>query len=98
MKWEVYADESWTHSEPKNRYWTFFGGILGSEPELSKLDTILYKVKIEYDISQEVKWSNISKNNLVYYLKLIETFSIILKKVILSIGKVFFVVAMFTVV
>lgn len=43
---EIYADEAWTHGGlPPNRYWCFFGGIMGLAPDLDRLDTELRAIK-----------------------------------------------------
>ncbi|CAA7613454.1 hypothetical protein MCP1_120001 [Candidatus Terasakiella magnetica] len=35
--YEIYADEAWTHCNPPlNRYWCFFGGIMGRSEDLEQ--------------------------------------------------------------
>ncbi len=72
-KYQIFADEAWTHSTPPpNRYHCFFGGILGSESDVDRLQTALTKIKIRHGILQEVKWSNMSMKNKDYYKELID--------------------------
>ncbi|MCK6569718.1 hypothetical protein L6V77_01250 [Myxococcota bacterium] len=62
---EIYADEAWTHGgEPLNRYWCFFGGILGLESALDRLNTDLGKIKASHQATGEVKWTNVKASNL----------------------------------
>lgn len=72
-KYQIFADEAWTHgTPPPNRYHCFFGGILGLESEVDRLQTALTKIKLSYNITQEVKWSNVSPRNVEYYKELID--------------------------
>ncbi|ARA78335.1 DUF3800 domain-containing protein [Pectobacterium brasiliense] len=72
-KYQIFADEAWTHgTPPPNRYHCFFGGILGLESEVDRLQTALTKIKLSNGITQEVKWSNVSPRNVKYYKELID--------------------------
>ena len=74
-KYQIFADEAWTHgTPPPNRYHCFFGGILGSESDVDRLQTELTKIKMRNGITQEVKWSNVSPENVTYYRELIDCF------------------------
>lgn len=72
-KYQIFADEAWTHgTPPPNRYHCFFGGILGLESDVDRLQTDLLKIKSKHGINQEVKWSNVSSKNVDYYHELID--------------------------
>lgn len=72
-KYQIFADEAWTHgTPPPNRYHCFFGGILGLESDVDRLQTDLLKIKSKYGINQEVKWSNVAFKNVDYYHELID--------------------------
>ncbi|MGJ0628030.1 DUF3800 domain-containing protein [Xenorhabdus bovienii] len=72
-KYQIFADEAWTHgTPPPNRYHCFFGGIMGLESNIDSLQTALMRVKSHFDILQEVKWSNVSPKNELYYIALID--------------------------
>ncbi|MBM7342706.1 DUF3800 domain-containing protein [Pantoea coffeiphila] len=72
-KYQIFADEAWTHgTPPPNRYHCFFGGIFGLESDVDRLQTELTKIKMRNGITQEVKWSNVSPENVTYYHELID--------------------------
>lgn len=63
--YEIYADEGWTHcGQPLNRYWCFFGGILGPEATLERLNTELKKIKADHSVKSEIKWTAVGANNI----------------------------------
>ncbi len=75
MKYEICADEAWTHtSPPLNRYWCFYGGVHGSESDIDRLETELIKVRTGAGRPGEVKWANVSAKNIDYYNALLEVF------------------------
>jgi len=64
-KYEIYADEGWTHGgQPPNRYWCFFGGIFGEESDLERLNTELQKIKAAHEVKSEIKWTKVGANNI----------------------------------
>jgi len=66
--YEIWADEAWTHCGlPLNRYWCFFGGIMGPQSDLERLDIELSKVKSAFNIQGEVAWGNVRGRNLNGY-------------------------------
>ncbi len=73
---EIYADEAWTHIPPtikeQNRYWNFFGGISGPQPDLNRLETLLQKIKIHFGNRAEVKWTNIFSGNIACYKAMVD--------------------------
>lgn len=71
-KLELLADEAWTHnSEPKSRYHCFFGGILGDQADLGRLDTELRKIIGSSKVRAEVKWSNVQSERLPLFKDLV---------------------------
>lgn len=67
-RYEIYADEAWTHqSLPLRRYWCFYGGIFGAEAELGRLDTALRACAAAQGLGGEVKWSNLRPHNVAKY-------------------------------
>jgi len=71
--YEICGDEAWTHtSAPLNRYWCFFGGVLGLEPQMDRLETALRLHLTRNGCRQEVKWSNLSPRNLNLYKGVVE--------------------------
>lgn len=76
IRYEIYADEAWTHSSlPLQRYHCFFGGIFGSQSLLGRLETELIKIKKVNNLANsEVKWSALKAAKLVFYKKLIDCF------------------------
>lgn len=73
IKYQIFADEAWTHQQPQNRYHTFFGGIFGRESSTDILSAELLKIRAESKFkNQEVKWSTLSVANFDYYKKLVD--------------------------
>ena len=67
-KYEIFADEAWTHnSPPLRRYHYFFGGIFGTQSHLDNLDTQLRQAITASGRNQEVKWQNLTPANLGFY-------------------------------
>lgn len=67
---EIFADEAWTHgSSPLRRYWCFYGGIFGLEPDLFRLDKKLRSVQTSRKTSGEIKWSSLTPATLDVYKK-----------------------------
>jgi hypothetical protein len=72
-RFEIYADEAWTHnSSPLRRYWCFYGGAFGSESDLGRLDTNLRKVKNGNGHTAEIKWSRLTPGNLKCYTEYVD--------------------------
>lgn len=72
-KYQIFADEAWTHQHPPNRYHTFFGGIFGKESATDRLSTDLSKIRASSKFkNQEVKWSTLSPANIEYYKNLVD--------------------------
>jgi len=79
--YDLYADEGWTHSSPPlRRYWCFYGGVFGPEAALDRLDTALLAVIRRFGLRGEVKWSNLSEQNVECYISLVDTFFDVLRK------------------
>ncbi len=75
MKYEICADEAWTHtSPPLNRYWCFYGGIFGAEADIDRLETALMAVRAAAQRPGEVKWASVSSQNVRYYNDLLDAF------------------------
>lgn len=73
LKYEIYADEAWTHNTPPlNRYHYFFGGIFGKENDLDKLHSDLSKILINHGVRGEVKWSKTNEKNIDCYKELVD--------------------------
>lgn len=72
-KFQIIADEAWTHDggEP-NRYWNFFGGLFGTEEELGRLETELKAIKIKRPDVHEVKWGRLKPPTLGLYKELVD--------------------------
>ena len=71
--YEIYADEAWTHGgEPPNRYWCFYGGILGEQSASDRLDTEIRDILRNRNVRGEVKWSKLSAQNIDCYKELID--------------------------
>lgn len=71
--YEICADEAWTHGGPNpNRYWCFFGGVLGRQQDVDRLETDLRKIKNSHHVKGEVKWSSVSRQRLPYYKDLVD--------------------------
>lgn len=74
-KYQIFADEAWTHQHPLNRYHTFFGGIFGKESDIDRLSTKLSNIRaISSFKNQEVKWSTLSPKNYDFYVSLVDCF------------------------
>ncbi|AVF46216.1 DUF3800 domain-containing protein [Acinetobacter nosocomialis] len=72
-KYQVFADESWTHSSPPlNRYHCFFGGIFGLEQDIDRLDYELRQIAKKHCINTEIKWAKISPTYLNCYKELVD--------------------------
>lgn len=72
--YEIYADEAWVHCNPPlNRYWCFFGGILGRSADLDRLDTSLRDIKSKHGIHSEVKWKKLSSSNIDCYKEMVDS-------------------------
>lgn len=70
LRHEIYADEAWTHGTPPlRRYWCFYGGIFGLEPDLYRLDTGLRAARAKHSrrVTTEIKWSSLTPANLACY-------------------------------
>ena len=77
LKYEIYADEAWTHNTPPpNRYHYFFGGIFGKESDLDKLHQDLSKVLLKHGVRGEVKWSKTCEKNILCYKELVDCLKI----------------------
>ncbi len=73
QRYEIYVDEAWTHGgEPKHRYWCFYGGIFGTESDLSRLDTRLRACLHTNLINGEVKWQRLQQGNLKAYTAFVD--------------------------
>ncbi len=71
--YEICADEAWTHGgDPPNRYWCFFGGLFGPEPDLDRLESRLNKVVARHGNRREVKWKNVSDPTEALYKELVD--------------------------
>ena len=71
-KYELCADEAWTHNDPANRYWCFFGGLLGLESDIDRLETALKQIVSNFGYRREVKWQGISRQCEVVYKELVD--------------------------
>ena len=74
--YEICADEAWTHTnKPLNRYWCFFGGLMGSERSADRLETELRKcIESHHPFRREVKWSRLDSFNSQLYTELVDIF------------------------
>jgi len=87
--YEIWADEAWTHGGELNRYWCFFGGVMGPQPDVERLETELSKVKAAYGLKGEVKWSNVGGRNLKAYRAFVDCFIHLLQNTDLRFRQVF---------
>lgn len=72
-RYEIYADEAWTHGgNPPNRYFCFYGGIFGLTSDLDRLDTDLRKILAAHRATGEVKWSNLSSKSEPLFRELVD--------------------------
>jgi hypothetical protein len=70
---EIYADEAWTHgSLPLRRYWCFYGGIFGLEPDIFRLSQRLRAVQARRRTTGEIKWSSLTPANLGSYKEFVD--------------------------
>jgi hypothetical protein len=76
IRYEIYADEAWTHSSlPLLRYHCFFGGIFGSQSLLGRLETDLIEIKkVKMLATTEIKWSSLKPAKLETYKQLVDCF------------------------
>ncbi len=73
--YEIVADEAWTHqSEPLNRRWCFFGGLLGRQHEIDALRANLAAKAAELSLRGEIKWSKISPRSGRAYENIVAAF------------------------
>lgn len=74
MRYELFADEAWTHTTPPlNRYWCFFGGFLASEAVASSLSAAIRTLKTDAGVAKEVGWKNLATHNLDLYKSIVDT-------------------------
>ncbi len=68
-KFLIYADEAWTQSHiySENRYHCFFGGFFATSKEFKQFEKKLNLLQKQHKQSKEIKWGNISKENLNFY-------------------------------
>ena len=72
-KYEICADEAWTHeNDPDNRYWCFFGGLLGLTSDMDRLETSLRHILLRFGHTREVKWQSVSDHCELLYRELID--------------------------
>lgn len=72
-RFEIYADEAWTHGNPPlRRYWCFYGGVFGPEAALDRLDTRLRRVKGAHKVSGEIKWNKLTPHLLPCYIDFVD--------------------------
>lgn len=78
--YEIYADEAWTHCNPPlNRYWCFYGGILGRAADLDRFDTALRAIKKKNNVKSEVKWSKLKEDNISCYKEMVDELMLYLR-------------------
>lgn len=71
--YEICADEAWTHhSLPLNRYWCFFGGLLGELHHQEELESRLCELADARGYRGEIKWQNVSTQTLEIYQDLLD--------------------------
>jgi hypothetical protein len=88
--YEIWADESWTHGGAKpNRYWCFFGGVMGPQPDIERLDTELAKIFAMYKLQGEVGWAGLRAKNLPAYRALVDCFVDLLRRTDLHFRQIF---------
>ncbi|HZF49212.1 MAG TPA: hypothetical protein VE093_11220 [Polyangiaceae bacterium] len=72
-RFEIYADEAWTHGgEPLRRYWCFYGGVFGTESAIGRLDQQLRAVKAAHKHAGEIKWNKLTPQKLPCYIAYVE--------------------------
>lgn len=77
MKYIIYADEAWTQNSPLYRYHCIFGGIISTESNFRNLELDIRRLKKQHNYSKEIKWSNVSSQNISFYndlLTIVESF------------------------
>lgn len=67
MKYVIYADEAWTQSHPLYRYHCFFGGLFSSQQSFKNLEQEVRAIKKHFNYKKEIKWANISIQNIDFY-------------------------------
>ncbi|MCT2433039.1 hypothetical protein MNL90_19435 [Acinetobacter baumannii] len=72
LKYVIYADEAWTQTKPLYRYHCFFGGFISTSSEFDNLEKEVKKLKKEYKYTKEIKWANISNQDIDFYNQLID--------------------------
>ena len=80
LKYIIYADEAWTHSQPLYRYHCFFGGFLSTNDEFLILENRIKILKKTYKYHKEIKWNNISKRDIDFYNQVLNEVDIFLRK------------------
>jgi hypothetical protein len=87
---EIWADEAWTHGggEP-NRYWCFFGGVMGPQAAIDRLDSELSKIKRAHNLAGEVAWANVRAKNLPPYRAMVDCLVDLLQRTDLHFRQVF---------
>jgi hypothetical protein len=75
LRYEICADEAWTHtSPPLNRYWCFYGGIFGPAPDCDRLESALRAVVRVREHRGEIKWKSVTAKNIDTYKLLVDLF------------------------
>ena len=73
LTYEICGDEAWTHTNlPLNRYWCFFGGLFALESDADRLETELRNCASNHNFRHELKWSNLSVQNLDIFKALVD--------------------------
>ena len=74
-KFEICADEAWTHSSvPPNRYWCFLGGLFGTESETDAFEARIRMALKQAGYNAEVKWSATTQVTLLLFQSLVDLF------------------------
>lgn len=71
MKYVIYADEAWTQSTPLYRYHCFFGGLFSTQKNFNELERKIKQLKIDFNYKKEIKWSNISIQDIDLYKEIL---------------------------
>lgn len=88
--YEIWADEAWTHGGPiPNRYWCFFGGVMGPQPDIERLDKEVAKIAAMYKLGGEIAWAGLRGKNLPAYRALVDSFVDLLRRTDLHYRQVF---------
>lgn len=73
MRYEIFADEAWTHGGiPLNRYFCFYGGIFGLASDLDRLDQELRRILKAHGARGEVKWSHLTTRTERLFREMVE--------------------------